>query len=220
MNERDRTRAKIIGVLIRDARLHAGRSLDECALALGVDPALIEAFETGAAVPALPQIESLAIFLHVPLNHFWGNQTLGNYPETRFEKFLADRQRAIGQAIKENREEAGRSLEDVAHACGFEPEQLETVESGLAHISLFELEQIAAALGRSLNAFSAENDHLLTRHEAEQKQRRRFDDLPPETRSFVTEPINQSYLEIAMRLSRMDVNELRSVAENILNITF
>ena len=65
-----------------------------------------------------------------------------------------------------------------------------------------------------------EEGSLLAQHEAEQKIRDRFESLPPEMQKFVTEPINISYLDIAVRLSEMNVNALRTVAENILNITF
>jgi hypothetical protein len=44
--------------------------------------------------------------------------------------------------------------------------------------------------------------------------------LPNETQEFVIQPINQPYLKIAQRLSEMSVEELRSVAESLLEITF
>ncbi len=220
MNERDLTRAKILGVLIRDARLHAGRTAAACAEALGIEAAQIERFEEGTAIPTLPQLEALAVFLQVPLAHFWGDKTLGDYPDTQFVGYVTARQRAIGAAVREAREAQGQSLAEIAVQAGLDGEQLETIESGLAHVTLFELEQIASALGLSLAAFTDEETPILARHEARLKERRLFDELPADMKAFVTMPINRSYLEIAMRLSRMDVNELRSVAENILNITF
>src|SRR5690606_16356552 len=66
-----RIRGKMIGVLLRDARLDAGRSLDDCARVLQVAPEDIEAWEFGDQVPSLPQLEILAYYLGVPVSHFW-----------------------------------------------------------------------------------------------------------------------------------------------------
>jgi len=45
-------------------------------------------------------------------------------------------------------------------------------------------------------------------------------DLPPEVRSFVSQPVNLPYLELAMRLSDLSVDKLRGVAEGLLEITY
>jgi hypothetical protein len=60
----------------------------------------------------------------------------------------------------------------------------------------------------------------LAQHEARQKMLKRFDELSPEVKKFVVEPINLSYIETAMRLSDFDVKRLRNIAEGILDITF
>jgi hypothetical protein len=39
-------------------------------------------------------------------------------------------------------------------------------------------------------------------------------------RAFILRPINRSYLDLAIRLSEMKVDELRNIAESILEITF
>ena len=49
---------------------------------------------------------------------------------------------------------------------------------------------------------------------------RDFLQLPLELRQFVAQPVNRPYLELAMKLSDMSKEKLRSVAENILDITF
>ncbi|MBC8509927.1 MAG: hypothetical protein H8D34_34190, partial [Chloroflexi bacterium] len=46
-----------------------------------------------------------------------------------------------------------------------------------------------------------------------------FSELPPELQDFVSKPINQPYLELAQRLSEMSVDQLRAVAEGLLDIT-
>ena len=46
-----------------------------------------------------------------------------------------------------------------------------------------------------------------------------FLELPPELRSFVCKPINRPYLELALSLSGLSTEKLRSVAETLLDIT-
>jgi len=44
--------------------------------------------------------------------------------------------------------------------------------------------------------------------------------MPVEMQVFVSKPINRPYLELAIRLSEMSVDRLRSVAEGLLEITY
>src|SRR5262245_44441861 len=71
-----RIRAKMIGVLLMDARVKAGRSLEDCARTLRTSPEQLERWEFGEEAPSLPQLELLAFYLGVPVSHFWGMDTL------------------------------------------------------------------------------------------------------------------------------------------------
>lgn len=220
MNEFNRTRAKILGVLIRDARLYAGRSLEDCANLLGITVERFEQVEFGEEVLALQDLEVLAMYLQVPLGHFWGDKTLGYHHRVTYQDVLKERRRSIGELLKEVREKNGRSVQDLAEEIDTTPDTIRKYESGASPIPLFDLDRMARYLGHSLNYFVDDEHGLLAEHEAAQKIQRHLDELPEDMRKFVSEPINQSYLEIAMRLSEMDVKSLRTVAENILNITF
>jgi len=46
-----------------------------------------------------------------------------------------------------------------------------------------------------------------------------FLELPEELREFASKPVNRPYLELAMKLSSMSKDKLRSVAEDLLDIT-
>jgi hypothetical protein len=52
-----------------------------------------------------------------------------------------------------------------------------------------------------------------------QKSTDKFLALPQEIRDFVCLPVNRPYLELAMKLSEMSKDRLRSVAERLLDIT-
>ena len=66
---------------------------------------------------------------------------------------------------------------------------------------LFELDTL---LGQWISAQSGINEFLA---------------LPAEVQAFITKPVNQPYLEIAMRLSQLSADELRRIAESLLEIT-
>ena len=64
-------RAKKLGILIRDARIKSGKSIENCAQAMGLSPEELTAIEFGDMPATLPELEMLAYFLEVPLEHFW-----------------------------------------------------------------------------------------------------------------------------------------------------
>ena len=62
-------RTKKLGVLIRDARLSARRSVHECAKAIGVRTGVFRSYEEGVGSPSLPELEALVYYLELPLEH-------------------------------------------------------------------------------------------------------------------------------------------------------
>ena len=219
MKETDVTRAKILGVLIQDARRHADKTVEECAAILTISPEQFAQAEAGEYVLSLPDLEALAIYLKVPMSHFWGSQVLNQEIERDYQQIILVRQRIVGALLRQARIESGRSLEDIAAHLNVSSQQVQQYEMGAAPIPYFHLEQAAKYLGYSIDHFS-DGHGPLARHEAEQKVIRRFEQMPLEMRSFITEPINMSYLETAIRLSELDVRKLRSIAEGLLDITF
>ncbi len=220
MNENERTRAKILGVLIQDARLHAGRAVDACAQVLGLEPEEFSQAEAGERVLSLPHLEVLALFLDVPLAHFWGTEVIGQKKTIRFDDMLALRQRVVGALLQARRQESGQSPADLAQAAGIETSDLEAYEAGQRPIPLFVLEKLGQTLDISLSHFLDLDHGPLAQHEEEHKVARRFLDLPPEMQAFITEPVNIAYLKTAMRLSEMSADKLRTIAESILDITY
>lgn len=221
MTEFDLTRAKILGVLIRDARLNAGRSVEDCATQLGIAPDLFEKIELGDAETSLPILEVLAFFLDVPVSHFMGDQVVGEYPPSNYVNYLITRTREIASHIRAIREQQSLTQEQLAEATGIPFETIAKYESGEVAIPILHLDLIAKGVGHSLTDFlDMREGSLMSAHESYQKRVNGFSNLPDDLQAFIAEPINISYLEIAQKLSQQDVNNLRSIAEGILNITF
>ena len=215
-------RAKKLGVLIRDARLISGKSLLECARAVGVDAGKFEAYELGESSPSLPEMELLAYFLNVPLEHFWGRVTFAKSvpSEKKFEpvQLVMLRQRMIGILIRQARIERDFTLESLAKQASISPDTLEGYEYGESSIPVPVLESLASALSRPVLEFQDRYGPVGT-WSTRQHAVKGFLEMPVELQSFVTRPINRPYLELAQRLSEMSVDKLRSVAEGLLEIT-
>ncbi|MFN8528172.1 MAG: helix-turn-helix transcriptional regulator [Anaerolineae bacterium] len=216
-----RIRGKMIGVLLRDARMAAGRTVDDCARLLRVAPEQIEAFEFGDEVPSLPQLEILAYYLEVPVSHFWGQSTLEATREdyTRAQNdYMALRDRMIGALLRKAREDAKLSLEEVAAASEIDAVTIEQYELGEISLPMHSLSVLATVVRKNMSYFMESSSHLGELLSLRERWKV-FSELPEDLRTFASNPLNVGFIEIAMMLAQMPVNKLRSVGESILNIT-
>jgi transcriptional regulator with XRE-family HTH domain len=221
--ERLDVKQRILGTLLEDARLSAGRTSADTAAALGVTEDDYRAFESGEASPTLPQLEVLAYYFNVPISHFWRGDTLAveRREETirqRVPEVTMLRQRIIGVRLQQLREQAGLSVEEVAERTGFDAGLIEQVEYGQVGLPFNQLEKLAYAVGGSPDALMDGHGPIGGWLRA-QDDFEQFASLPAELRAFVLKPINRSYLELALRLSDMEADRLRTIAESILEIT-
>ncbi len=215
-------RRKILGVRIRHARLSAGLSLREVGQGLGVPAGVVSELELGQRDPSLPQLEVMALLFNVPISYFWSNDPIEaeKRPFPTVEA-MALRQRIIGILLRQARTEAGRSKEDLANLLQVPVSQIEAYESGSVEIPLSHLELLAPVLNVSLDYFVDQGipapqngDHVGL------EQLARFSELPKETREFLANPANSLYINIAMRLSDLSAETLRSLAEGLLEVTY
>jgi transcriptional regulator with XRE-family HTH domain len=215
-------RAHKLGVLIRDARLFRNKSIADCACQLGIAETRFEAYELGESSPSLPELEMLTNYLGVPFKHFWGSTILPKDNEVEIpleaSQWFSVRQRIIGARIKQARNESGISLEFLAQAIGAEPQQLEAYELNGEPVPLPTLEAISQTLGKPVDIFCDQHGPVGSKI-FRQQITQAFLDLPPEMQDFVSKPINRPFLDLAHRLSEMPVDNLRKVAEGLLEIT-
>lgn len=217
-------RMRILGALLADARQSSARTVEECAELIGISIDDYSSFEAGNSSPALPQLEALAYYFNVPLQHFWGDETVAvarkeDEIKSSISQMTAIRNKLIGATLRSLREEAMMTVEQVAEQTGLSVSQIEAHELGTTSIPVHELETITRGLKVSI-------DELVDSHGSVgswlqlQTEFTEFAELPREMREFVLKPINRSYLELAMHLSGLPVQRLRGVAESILEITF
>ncbi|MBK7319338.1 MAG: transcriptional regulator [Anaerolineales bacterium] len=215
-------REKKLGLLIRDARMAERRSIKECADAIGVKPGLFRAYEEGRRSPSLPELETLVYYLKLPITHFWGRETMSesSSPVDSLDtaQLIALRQRMIGALLRQERNKINMSIRQLAADTGIKSSRLNMYELGERPISVPELESILSVMGSRIEVFFDQNGPVgqwMTSQRAMQK----FLDLPEEIQNFVCQPVNRPYLELAMKLSDMSKEKLRSVAEGLLDIT-
>jgi transcriptional regulator with XRE-family HTH domain len=214
-------REKKLGLLIRDARMAERRSIKECADAIGVKPGLFRAYEEGRRAPSLPELETLVYYLKLPISQFWGKETRSDSSSVELldtARLIALRQRMIGALLRQERNNVNMSIRHLATETGIAQARLNSYELGERAISLPELESILSVLGSRIETFFDQNGPIgqwMTSQRALQK----FLDLPEEMQNFVCQPVNRPYLELAMKLSDMSREKLRSVAEGLLDIT-
>lgn len=220
MSDRYAARAQKLGELVKNARVHAERSEEECAQVLGISTEHLTKAEQGEHMLSLPDLEALAIYLGVPMGYFWGTESLGErISQVDFNKLIELRNRVIGVLLRQLRLKARRTQKDLAEATGIDNSDIRQYETGQIPIPYLHLEQLCLELGVSIEHFVESQRGPLGRHESDQKLRKLFHQLSPEIQAFLLNPVNVSYLETAWRLSEMDVAKLREIAESLLDIT-
>jgi transcriptional regulator with XRE-family HTH domain len=222
MQAQVKIRSKKLGILIRDARLASRRTTKECAAAINVTNSLFIAYEEGRRAPSLPELETLVYYLELPINHFWKNETLSDAPariaSLDISRLTGLRQRLIGALLRQARMDASLSMKSVSEQTGISASRLNHYELGEIPIPLPELEVILRALGSRIETFFDQGGPV-GQWMTQQKAVQQFLDMPVELQNFVCQPVNRPYLDLARKLSEMSTDKLRSVAEDLLDIT-
>ena len=224
--EADLIQNKIVGVVLRDARTQAGKSIQECAQQLFCSPDYLAQAEEGLVGLTLPQTEALAHLLNVPLERFLGQEQEQQDQEAvreqalSYDNVMTIRRKIIGVIIRQARLESGQTLDDLAATLEEEPERLARIELGEEQIPLTALRTLGEMLGIDFGTFVAKYIIPLTPAEQKERDLQRLANLPQEVREFILKPINMPYLQIAMNLSSMPAEALRQIASGLLEITY
>jgi transcriptional regulator with XRE-family HTH domain len=215
-------RMKKLGLLMYDVRTSSNISIEECADQMGVSPSTYEDYETGTQSPSLPTLEAFSYYLNIPLEHFWGQQSLSEIsiestPSSR-ENLRLIRNHIIGTQLKQSRTVEGVALEALAETSQISAETIEKYEEGEDPVPLAELELIAKSINLELdNLFDINGPIGAWR--AQYNLTETFLDLPTELQEFICMPGSQPYIEMARQFSLISADKLRSLGESILEIT-
>lgn len=211
-------RSKILGILLRKARIKAGKSQKECAQALNCSPHTISQYEYGRKGISLPNLEVLAYLFNAPLTYFWDEEAAFEEEEDKMpppEKMIS-RRKIIGVMLRQARLKAGVTQKECARALDCPPSRISQYERGKSDIPLPELENLADLCQVPITHFL--DDRLFPTDQAHDLER--LAELPPDVKDFVLEPLNLLYIKAAIRLSDMSVEALREFAASLLDITY
>jgi len=215
-------RAKKLGILIRDARLSSGKTMRECGNAISVSGSTISAYESGDSSPSLPELEILAYFLKVPVGHFWTGTILSAEDEIFSQLDSQDtmtlRDKQIGKILEKAREQLELTYEEITEQTGITYGRMKRFEAGESSVPFPELELLTNTLKLSLQKF-AEQESAIGKWITARAGVEEYLNLPTDIQAFVTNPTNLPYLELAKRLSGLSADQLRSIAESLLEIT-
>jgi transcriptional regulator with XRE-family HTH domain len=219
--------SKMIGVLIRGARLKSGKTLKACAELLGCSPHTISQYEQGRGGVSLPELELLAAFFDVPAGYFWeeGYTVLEEVSDLPSAGALVRlRHKTIGALLREARLQANRSQKECAEVLGVSADTISRYEYGKKPVPFPQLEFLASYLDVPLSSFL--DPELTSRRtssqpggEAAPSVEATWAALPTHIQDFVRDPDSLPYLEIARSLSRLPEESLRQFAETILSAT-
>ncbi len=214
-------RTKIVGVLLRDARLAAGKSMKELGDVIGLSGSTISSIERGTNSPSLPELELLAFYLGVPINHFWSDDIVSQDPNPtenmETESLLGLRHRTIGAILRQARNEKSLSQKELAQRTGISASRIRRYEGGETPVPLPELETLAGSLGYRVEDF-ADTSGPVGEWMTKQKAAQELDQLPKSLKEFIADPNNRHFLELAQRLSGVPIEKLRALAEGLTEL--
>jgi transcriptional regulator with XRE-family HTH domain len=206
-------RSKMLGAVLREARLKSGLTQRQAAEVLGISPSTFGSYEHGRKSISLPELEILAYTLDLPIRNFWDP----DLPVSDARAPLAPaltlplRNRMIGVQLRLHRQARNLTLRDLAERTGFPPGRLSAYERGARAVPLPELEALAAVLGHTLDEYS-DRDGPVGRWMAQTHAQQAFAALPPDIQAFVANPANQRFLRLAMDLSQLPPDRLRAIS--------
>lgn len=213
---------KITGVLLRQARMDAGKTLKECSQVLGVSSGALSAIEHGRRSISLPELELLAFYLGVPVDQLLnGSAAPARKPtdELPGAELIALRHRIVGALVRQSRLDLDLSQAELAKQLGVSKRRLEQYEMGERPIPLIELEVLTETLDIPMRGFLDEGVGPVGEQQRLDREFQRFSELSPEIRAFVLEPTNSAYLQLVMSLSVVPAEKLRNIAASLLEIT-
>ena len=219
-------KAKQLGVKLADFRQQRGISLKDLSHRTGIAYHKLEHSEHGESTLSLPQLELVALSFGVAADEIFSNKLnkveIPPISEQDLNNYSSVRDRVIGLQIYKQRSEKAVSPRALAQSCEISTEELNEFESGEKSIPLPLLESICSELGIALSELISKK--ISPSNETGERPAVVKSNLPDhfssELRTFIENPANLPYLELAKRLSDMYAVKLRNIAEGLLEITY
>ncbi len=149
-------RRKVMGTLLRNARLAAGRSQSELAAALHVSKYCYSQYERGIREISLAELERVAELCGLSLGYFFDDEA--NVADESQESVHTVgpriRRKALGLLLRQARGRAGLSQKELAARVGISQQCLSKYETGAQEVPPAKLEALASSLDLEIGYFS------------------------------------------------------------------
>jgi transcriptional regulator with XRE-family HTH domain len=213
-------RSKMLGAMLREARLDSGKSIRQSADLLGISPSTLSSYEHGRKAITLPELEILAYTFDVPLRAFWSPDlpVVDLRPALDAARAIPLRNRVIAVQLKLHRQAAGLTQSELAERAGMPLSRISAYERGRRGVPLPELEVLATTLGHKLEDYR-DMDGPIGRWAKRNQAFESFTQLSPELQAFAADPGNQRFLELALNLSQLPSDRLRSISRALQDVT-
>ena len=213
-------RAKMLGAMLREARLSADKSIIKMASLIGTTRSTLSSYERGRKAISLPELELFAYHLELPLSYFLSTSIGRSERQTDFDPttMITLRQRMIGALLRKHRQETGMSIRTLAETTNLPAWRISAFERGIRPIPLPQLEVLITAVGYSIDVY-IDYEGPVGEWITNEQAFARLLELPINLREFLIKPGNQAYLRMAKQLSELSIEKLRSLAEGLLDLT-
>ena len=211
---------KLLGALLREARMAAGKSLKTAARLVGISATTLASYETGRKAMSLPELELFCLRLNVPIRRFWETRPASppHPPDVDPGGLLPGLHRRIGAQLRAHRQAARLSVRKVSDKVGIPASRISSYERGERGVPLPDLLALAKALEHTVEEY-LERNGAVGEWDTAERLSRTLAGLPPDLRTFLSQPANLPYLLLARRLSELPADRLRSVAEDLRSLT-
>jgi transcriptional regulator with XRE-family HTH domain len=215
-------RMKMLGAMLREARLTSGKSLKEAARVAGIRPATLASYEAGRKAASLPELELLAFRLRLPLERFWSTNAAAPASDVTADfdpaTVLSLRHHMLGAQLRSQRRAADLSIRQLSEKVSIPGSRLSAYERGERPIPLPDLLSLAQAFGKTLEEYLDQAGPAGI-WESTQKALAALSELPEDLRRFVADPANRAYLQLAKKLSELSAERLRGLADELRELS-
>ena len=223
MPESADARRKTIGLLIRRARETAGRSRKDCAAYISVSPAQMVKYEEGSREPTFIELEALAHYLRAPVQALLDEEVAEKLVGPRMGFNIGEvsrlRTHIVGTRLKQARLNKELTPKQLSEMVNIPAALLNAYELGKRPIPITDLDRLIACLELPLESLLDLGIGPMGEAQLQHKQHAQFDSLPPEVRTFVTDPRALPYLRAAMRLRKVARDDLHDAGQALIDLS-
>lgn len=214
-------RKQDLGEMLREARESAGKSIRETARSIGISSNTLSDYESGNRAISLPELELFCYFTNTPVRRFLYRSEADFYPrrlEFDPELMFRLRCRTIGAMIRAQRLESGMSVAELSERTGWPNSRITAYERGKRPIPIPVLETLSGLFGHPVEAYLAVGGPI-AKWDAFYRSLDTILDLPEDIREFLADGKNERYLRLAMNLRDLPLDDMRTMAEGLLELT-